>query len=77
MFCSLPETFGRIEVMELRLLLAYPPGSAQQSRCEVHTLQRLFMVSEGDLAALSMCRCSVLSNESVGTAGCTARPMGR
>jgi hypothetical protein len=31
MFCSLPETFGRIEVMELWLLLAYPsavPGKA-------------------------------------------------
>ena len=30
-FCSLPQTFGRIEVMELRLLLAYPLGSAHEA----------------------------------------------
>jgi hypothetical protein len=41
MICSLPETFGRIEVMELRLLLAYPsavPGKPLQGSA----LQRLF-----------------------------------
>ena len=31
MFCSLPETFGRIEVMELRLLLAYPSAVPEKA----------------------------------------------
>ena len=31
MFRSLPETFGRIEVMEIQLLLAYPSGSARKA----------------------------------------------
>ena len=37
MFCSLPETFGRIEVMGLRLLLAYP-SAMQESRAGLGTV---------------------------------------
>jgi hypothetical protein len=49
MFRSLPETFGRIEVMELELLLAYPSAAPRKAVAGLKPCSGFFLVREGQI----------------------------